>query len=87
MLDNAASFEDFSDRLLQQYGITVKKSRGRLSYLPAGRKKFIRAHSLGDKFDKAAVLATLQANAERKPNGSSLKQDTNRETDRHPVED
>ena len=42
VLDNAASFEDFSDRLLQQYGITVKKSRGRLSYLPAGRKKFIR---------------------------------------------
>ena len=37
VLDNAASFEDFSDRLLQQYGITVKKSRGRLSYLPAGR--------------------------------------------------
>ena len=28
VLDNAASFEDFSDRLLQQYGITVKKSRG-----------------------------------------------------------
>ena len=56
VLDNAASFEDFSDRLLQQYGITVKKSRGRLSYLPAGRKKFIRAHSLGDKFEKELVL-------------------------------
>ena len=67
VLDNAASFEDFSDRLLQQYGITVKKSRGRLSYLPAGRTKFIRAKHLGDKFDKAAVLATLQANAEHKP--------------------
>ena len=67
VLDNAASFEDFSDRLLQQYGITVKKSRGRLSYLPTGRTKFIRAKHLGDKFDKAAVLATLQANAERKP--------------------
>ena len=67
VLDTAMSFEDFSDRLLQQYGITVKESRGRLSYLPAGRTKFIRAHSIGDKFDKAAVLATLQANAERKP--------------------
>ena len=67
VLDNATSLEDFSDRLLQQYGITVKESRGRLSYLPAGRTKFIRAKHLGDKFDKAAVLATLQANAERKP--------------------
>ena len=75
VLDNAASFEDFSDRLLQQYGITVKKSRGRLSYLPAGRTKFIRAHSIGDKFDKAAVLATLQANAEREPK-AQFKQDT-----------
>ena len=67
VLDNAVSFEDFSDRLLQQYGITVKESRGRLSYLPSGRTKFIRAKHLGDKFDKAAVLATLQANTERKP--------------------
>ena len=75
VLDNAASFEDFSDRLLQQYGITVKESRGRLSYLPAGRTKFIRAHSIGDKFDKAAVLATLQANAEREPK-AQFKQDT-----------
>ena len=75
VLDNAASFEDFSDRLLQQYGITVKESRGQLSYLPAGRTKFIRAKHLGDKFDKAAVLSTLQANTERKPKVQS-KQDT-----------
>ncbi len=67
VLYNATSFEEFSDRLMQQYGITVKESRGQLSYLPAGRTKFIRAKHLGDKFDKAAVLATLQANAERKP--------------------
>ena len=60
---------------MQRYGITVKESRGRLSYLPAGRTKFIRAKHLGDKFDKAAVLATLQANAERKPK-AQFKQDT-----------
>ncbi len=67
VLYRATSFEDFSDRLMQQYGITVKESRGQLSYLPSGRTKFIRAKHLGDKFDKAAVLATLQTNAERKP--------------------
>ena len=66
VLDNATSFEDFSDKLMQQYGIAVKESRGQLSYLPAGRTKFIRAHSIGDKFEKGLVLAALQENAERK---------------------
>ena len=67
VLYRATSFEDFSAKLLQQYGIAVKESRGCLSYLPAGRTKFIRAKHLGDKFDKAEVLATLTANAARKP--------------------
>ena len=75
VLYRTTSFEDFSDKLMQQYGIAVKESRGQLSFLPAGRTKFIRAKHLGDKFDKAAVLATLQANAERKPK-VQFKQDT-----------
>ena len=66
VLYRATSFEDFSDRLMQQYGITVKESRGCLSYLPAGRTKFIRARSIGDKFEKELVLAALKANTERK---------------------
>ena len=66
VLYRATSFEDFSAKLMQQYGITVKESRGRLSYLPAGRTKFIRAHSIGNKFEKGLVLAALQKNAERK---------------------
>ena len=75
VLYRTTSFEEFSDRLMQQYGIAVKESRGQLSYLPSGRTKFIRAKHLGDKFDKTAVLATLQANAERKPK-VQFKQDT-----------
>ena len=51
------------------------KRQGQLSYLPSGRTKFIRAKKLGDKFDKAAVLATLTANAEHKPK-AQFKQDT-----------
>ena len=66
VLYRSTSFEEFSDRLMQQYGITVKESRGQLSYLPSGRTKFIRAKHLGDNYDKEAVLATLNANAERK---------------------
>ena len=75
VLYRATSFEDFSDRLMQQYGITVKESRGQLSYLPAGRTKFIRAKHLGDNYDKKAVFATLNANAEHKPK-VQFKQDT-----------
>ena len=60
---------------MQQYGVTVKESRGQLSYLPAGRTKFIRAKHLGDKFDKTAVFAALNANAERKPK-AQFKQNT-----------
>ena len=75
VLYRATSFEDFSDKLMQQYGIAVKESRGQLSYLPAGRTKFIRAKHLGDNFDKEAVFATLNANAERKPK-VQFKQDT-----------
>ena len=67
VLYRSTTFEEFSDKLMQQYGIAAKESRGCLSYLPAGRTKFIRAKHLGDKFDKPAVLATLQANTERKP--------------------
>ena len=66
VLYRATTFEEFSDRLMQQYGITVKESRGQLSYLPSGRTKFIRAKHLGDNYDRDAVLATLTANAERK---------------------
>ena len=59
VLHRSTSYKDFSDRLLQQYGIAVKESRGQLSYLPAGRTKFIRAKHLGDKFDKNLSLSTF----------------------------
>ena len=41
-LSSAVSFEDFSGKLLQQ-GVTVKESRGRLSYLTPDRTKPITA--------------------------------------------
>ncbi len=54
-LSFSISFEDFSGKLLQQ-GVTVKESRGRLSYLTPDRTKPITARKLGDDFDRAAVL-------------------------------
>ena len=62
-LSSALSFEDFSGKLLQQ-GVTVKESRGRLSYLTPDRTKPITARKLGDDFDRAAVLETLTQNAQ-----------------------
>ena len=63
-LSQAASFDEFSSLLLRD-GVTVKESRGRLSYLTPDRTKPITARKLGDDFDKAAVLALLTQNAHR----------------------
>ena len=63
-LATAASFDEFSSLLLRE-GVTVKESRGRLSYLTPDRTKPITARKLGDDFDRAAVLAVLEQNAAR----------------------
>ncbi|WP_055246189.1 relaxase/mobilization nuclease domain-containing protein, partial [Anaerotruncus colihominis] len=63
-LSSTASYGEFAAVLLQQ-GVTVKESRGRLSYLTPDRTKPITARKLGDDFDKAAVLALLTQNAHR----------------------
>ena len=63
-LSTAASFDEFSALLLRE-GVTVKESRGRLSYLTSDRTKPITARKLGTDFDKAAVLAVFQQNAVR----------------------
>ena len=63
-LATAASFDEFSALLLRE-GVTVKESRGRLSYLTPDRTKPITARKLGGDFDRTAVLAVLEQNAQR----------------------
>ena len=63
-LSQAGSFDEFSSLLLRE-GVTVKESRGRLSYLTPDRTKPITARKLGDDFDKATVLVLLTQNAHR----------------------
>ena len=63
-LSQAGSFDEFSSLLLWE-GVTVKESRGRLSYLTPDRTKPITARKLGDDFDRAAVFAVLEQNAAR----------------------
>ena len=63
-LSDATSYEDFAEKLLRR-GITVKESRGRLSYLTPDRTKAITARKLGDDFDKTAVFAAFVRNAKQ----------------------
>ncbi len=62
-LENATTFDEFSAILLRQ-GITVKESRGRLSYLTPDRTKPISARRLGDDFDRAAIFSRLEENTQ-----------------------
>ena len=63
-LSDAISYEDFAEKLLRR-GITVKESRGRLSYLTPDRTRPITARKLGDDFDKTAVFAVFVKNAKQ----------------------
>ena len=60
----ASGFDEFA-ALLLRHGVTVKESRGRLSYLTPDRSKPITARKLGDDFDRTAVLSMLEQNAAR----------------------
>ena len=50
VLNKTTTFEEFSALLMQEHGIAVKESRGRWSYCPPGRTKFITAKKLSKKF-------------------------------------
>ena len=52
--------EEFQKILQEQYGIQVKESRGRWSYLPQRRSKPITGRKLGDDFEKEAILEAIQ---------------------------
>ena len=59
VLEVATDFEDFA-KLLSREGVTVKQSRGRLSYLTSDRSKPITARRLGDGFDLTAISAVFE---------------------------
>ena len=49
VLDNATNFEDFSDRLMQQYGIAVKGNRRRHDPSPPERNGLHKGHGRGNR--------------------------------------
>ena len=67
VLKKATTFEEFSALLMQEHGVAVKESRGRLSYCPPNRVKFITARKLSKKFEKEQVLAALAQNIRLAP--------------------
>lgn len=59
----AVSFENFQSQLFEKYGIRIKESRGRFSYLHPEREKYISGRALGTDFDKDYLLKLFEDNA------------------------
>ena len=59
---SACSFEELQNGLREKYGITLKESRGRFSYLLPDRERYITARRLGADFEKNHLLAVLEKN-------------------------
>ena len=60
---HAKNLEEFKDALLTDYGIALRISRGRFSYLHPEREKYISARKLGTDFDQAHLLSIFAENA------------------------
>ena len=65
VMKKSKTLDEFFDTLLEDYGVAVKESRGRFSYLTPERTKPITSRKLGDDFSKEAILAVLEQNAAR----------------------
>ena len=58
----ACSFDVFKTALFKKYGISVKSSRGRFSYLHPEREKYITARKLGAAFEQDYLLSLFVEN-------------------------
>lgn len=65
------SIEEFKDLLLQQYGIVVKESRGRYSYLHPDRAKPITNRMLGTDFKKEFIEHYILSHQEKRQQSKS----------------
>ena len=63
--EKAISYEDFQDILQDEYNIFVKTQRGRYSYLPPERNKFLSERSLGDSCKRECLEGFFVQNAEK----------------------
>ena len=63
--EKAISYEDFQNILQDEYDIFVKTQRGRYSYLPPERNKFISERSLGESCKRECLEGFFVQNAEK----------------------
>ena len=63
--EKAISYEDFQSILQNEYNIFVKTQRGRYSYLPPERNKFISERSLGESSKRECLEGFFVQNAEK----------------------
>lgn len=62
----AVSLEEFMSLLMEKYGVKLKESRGRFSYLHPDRQKYITGRKLGSHFEKEYLLGILAENERQK---------------------
>lgn len=62
----AKSLEEFKSLLMEKYGVKLKESRGRFSYLHPDRQKYITGRKLGSHFEKEYLLGILAENERQK---------------------
>ncbi len=60
VISDSNSYEEFLKKLLEQYGIEITESRGRIGYLLPDRKKPIRGRQLGTLFEKESIEEHFQ---------------------------
>lgn len=85
----AASMEEFQSGLSEKYGIALKESRGRFSYLHPERQQYITARKLGSDFEKERLLAIFAENEKSQRQGraaSKISPDAGREKLHNPPE-
>lgn len=63
--EKAISYEDFQNILQDEYNIFVKTQRGRYSYLPPERNKFMSERSLGESCKRECLEGFFVQNAEK----------------------
>ncbi len=84
VLDDSKSLEEFREKLLENYGITLLESRGRFSYLLPDRERPIRARRLGTDFDRGFILSyfrSLEYKARTAESAASKPADRAKKTD------
>lgn len=56
-IQDSFSYEEFQRKLFESYGISVRESRGRISYILPDREKAIRGKALGTDYEKGSILS------------------------------